>query len=68
MLELYIEAAGLVKKLSLGKRCFMLKLSSKNKSPQFKFVARITTSFLVPLPLHRDREDPGNEVSFTREF
>ena len=36
--------------------------SSKNKSCQF--VARITTSFLVPLPLHRDWwEDPGNEVS-----
>ena len=36
--------------------------SSKNKSRQF--VARITTSFLVPLPLHRDWwEDPGNEVS-----
>ena len=66
MLLSFIEAAGVVKKLSLGKRCLMLKLSSKNKSSQF--VARITTSFLVPLPLHRDREDPGNEVSFTREF
>ena len=44
----------------------MLKLSLKNKSRLF--VARITTPFLVPLPLLRDREDPGNEVSFTREF